>query len=111
MISLYILRFGLEITRLVSSFEKRGSSLEPENIVDVITTAKEDWREKVSAVVAELSGESLKDIVDKLLKGLESDEKFLLAAMRLASVPIVASSYPELVFGIVDYIRDLKDAT
>jgi len=84
--------------------------LEPEKLIEEITNVEEDWKEKVSELVAELSGQSLKDIVNKLIEGLEDDEKLLLAAMRLASMPIVASSHPELVFKIVDVIKDLKDA-
>ena len=59
-----------------------------------------------NSIVTELSNRDLDELVNYILKGLKNDKRLLTAAVRLSSIPLVISSYPNLIPLILNQIKD-----
>ena len=81
--------------------------MDPERVIGELATAGPSWRKRAMVLVAGLPRKSLGELlVKRIIIGVEEDRKLLVAGARLASVPLVASSRPELVLVLLNLIKD-----
>ena len=77
-----------------------------ERVIEELAAAGPSWQNRAAELVANLPRRSLEDLVRRIIAGMRGDRKLLVAGARLASVPLVASSSPELVLGLLDLVKD-----